>query len=225
MKEYSVLVCNGSMPQQDVLRHLVGGAQQTVCADGGANAFTGIEMLPDLVIGDFDSITPEAFDYFERRHVPFIREEDQGSTDLEKALRYLEGREQRTVVILGLTGGLLDHTLGNFSILLRYVEKFQMVIFDLDYRIDIITSSAEFRSRPGDRVSIIPLLSVRDITYSGLRYPLNREVLAFGEREGTSNAASAESFRIEFPDGAVAVFRSISPDLWQDILVDNPPRL
>jgi thiamine pyrophosphokinase len=126
------------------------------------------------------------------------------------------------VVIFGLTGGLLDHTLGNFSILLRYTGSFRLIAFDAHYRIDFINSSMKFRSRPGDRVSVIPLQPALEVSYSGLKYPMREETLACGVREGTCNEALGDAFGIETSGGVLAVFRPLSAELRERLAGDNP---
>ena len=214
---FSLLICNGEMPGTAVLRHLAGQARSIVCADGGANAAREAEILPGTVIGDFDSISDETREDFTARGVEMLRLERQDDTDFEKALKLLVERGCERVVILGLTGKLLDHTLGNFSILLRYVHQLRVAMFDRDYRMDVLTSSGSFRAVKGDRVSVVPLPSAQDVHYEGLEYPLDGEDLSFGDLEGTCNTAMGERFEIRFRDGVLLLFRSLHADLYRDL--------
>lgn len=152
----ALLICNGEMTSRRVLHALAAQVDSIVCADGGANAARRAGITPDTIIGDFDSITEDTRAHFTRAGVPFLHLARQDNTDFEKALILLRARGIRTVAVCGVTGRLLDHTLGNFSILLRYVDDFRIVLFDIHYRVDLITSTAEFTSTPGDRISIVP---------------------------------------------------------------------
>lgn len=214
---FSLLICNGEMPGTEVLRHLAGQARSIVCADGGANAARAAGVLPATVIGDFDSINEETREEFSRRGVEMLRLERQDDTDFEKALKLLVQRGCERVVILGLTGKLLDHTLGNFSILLRYVHQLHVAMFDSDYRMDVLTSSGSYRSASGDRISVVPLPAAQDVHYEGLEYPLDGEELSFGNLEGTCNTALGERFEIRFSRGVLLLFRSLHPDLYHDL--------
>ena len=214
---FSLLICNGEMPGTPVLRHLAGQAGRIVCADGGANAAREADILPDTVIGDFDSITDETRADFTARGVEMLRLARQDDTDFEKALKLLVQRGCERVVILGLTGKLLDHTLGNFSILLRYVHRVRVVMFDQDYRMDVLTASGRFRAVKGDRVSVVPLPFARDVHYQGLEYPLDGEDLSFGDLEGTCNTALEERFEIRFREGVLLIFRDLHPELYRDL--------
>jgi thiamine pyrophosphokinase len=89
----------------------------------------------------------------------------------------------------------------------------QFVAFDPHFRVDVLTSGGSFRSRPGDRVSVVPLPFADGVHYQGLRYPLEGESLAFGTGEGTCNEATAERFRLSFSNGAILLFRQLFPQL------------
>jgi thiamine pyrophosphokinase len=210
---YALLICNGEQPQAATLRELAARASHIVCADGGANVArrTGIE--PQLIIGDFDSITRETREYFAQRNVELRYESRQSDTDFEKALLYLFEAGHSSIAVAGVTGGLLDHTLGNFSILLRHSPRMRMVLFDPHYRIDVITQSAEFAAAPGDRVSIVPLGRCEGVRYDGLRYALEGGVLAAGVAEGTCNEALNERFTVHLASGVLLVFRRYHEDM------------
>jgi len=211
---FVLLICNGEMAAAAVVRHLASIAHSVVCADGGANVAHRLGLRPDVIIGDFDSISDEAETAFEAQGVDMRRISRQDDTDFEKALSLLREQGVRRVVVLGVTGKLLDHTLGNFSILHRYIPTMRLVIFDPHYRVDVLGKGGSFRSRAGDRISIVPLPVAGHVSYEGLRYPLEDQTLTFGEREGTCNEASGNAFSIDFSDGAMLLFRQLHDELY-----------
>jgi thiamine pyrophosphokinase len=202
------------MAASGVVRHLDSLAHTVVCADGGANVAHALGLRPDIIVGDFDSISREAESAFTSQGVELRRMLRQDDTDFEKALILLREQGVRRVVVLGVTGKLLDHTLGNISILHRYLPLMRLVLFDPHYRIDVLREGGSFRSRAGDRVSIVPLPVAAHVSYSGLRYPLDGETLTFGDREGTCNEASGDAFSIDFSEGAMLLFRQLHDDLY-----------
>ena len=65
-----------------------------VCGDGGANRFFTVfgaenKYLPNIITGDFDSITPETRKFYESKGVPCLHDPDQNSTDLDKAMKQI----------------------------------------------------------------------------------------------------------------------------------------
>jgi thiamine pyrophosphokinase len=211
--EFSLLICNGSVPNQNLALFLAHCAEAIVCADGGANHAFAHGITPSLILGDLDSIRCEVRGHFEKEGVEIRRLSGQDDTDFEKALKHLRESGATHLAILGLTGGRLDHTLGNLSILMRYVNDFEIVVYDDLYRIDVIHSGKEFRSEPGRRVSLLPLLDAREMTTGGLEYSLEKESLIFGEREGSCNTAVASTFHVELAKGTLLVFRELTKDI------------
>ena len=207
---YALLICNGDTGDAATARALAASASYILCADGGANAARSIGVLPHCVIGDFDSIDAETRSDFEARGVGFVHLPEQEHTDLEKALLHAIDAGWNCIALLGVTGALLDHTLGNFSILARYADAAQLIIFDGAYRIDFVTSAARFECRSGTRVSIVPLPKAEGVTYEGLEFPLRLGTLETGLREGTCNRAMGEAFSISVESGLVMVFRERS---------------
>jgi thiamine pyrophosphokinase len=51
--------------------------------------------LPDLIIGDLDSLRSDVRAFYESHGVPVVQQEDQDSTDLMKCIRALEEKERR----------------------------------------------------------------------------------------------------------------------------------
>lgn len=213
---YTLLICNGELVDPPHARQLADGAERILCADGGANAAVGIGILPHVVIGDFDSVDGGTRALCERAGVRFIHEPSQDRTDFEKALAHIGGTGSERVLILGMTGKSIDHTLGNFSTLMRYCRAMDITAFDTLYRIDVMNRSRSFWCMPGDRISILPLVVANGLTYNGLKYPLRNAALTFGSSEGTSNAALSYTFSIDMQSGAVLVFRQMHEELWEE---------
>jgi thiamine pyrophosphokinase len=119
---YALLLCNGAVPASPRVRELARRAHPLVCADGGAEHAQRLELAPNVLIGDFDSVTPATREHFGARGAELLHLPGQEDTDFEKGLQYLVNHGAQRIAVLGVTGGLLDHTLGNLSILLRYID-------------------------------------------------------------------------------------------------------
>jgi thiamine pyrophosphokinase len=211
---YTLLFCNGAYPGARIVRRLSRGAAHIVCADGGANMAHRLGIRPELVVGDLDSITAEAETAFRESGVPIVRLRRQTDTDLEKALKYAIRLSKHRVIILGATGGMLDHTLGNLSVILRYVNVFSITLIDPLMRLDIITGSASFKCNKGDRISLIPLLPSLIGRTKGLQYRISNMRLEPGLAEGTCNKAVNGEFTIELIDGVLMVTRPFDDKCW-----------
>ncbi|KNG85408.1 thiamine pyrophosphokinase [Aspergillus nomiae NRRL 13137] len=93
---FALLILNQPINER-AFRVLKRHAKITLCADGGANRFYSMMKahdrestdLPDLIIGDLDSITPDTRTHYANLGVRIIEDEDQYSTDFTKCLDYL----------------------------------------------------------------------------------------------------------------------------------------
>ena len=102
--------------------------------------------------------------------------------------------------VLGMTGGRADHTLSNFSVMLRYTERFTSLrAIDASTEFRFLTSSRNacaIECPCGTVLSLIPFGEASGIRTENLRYPLSRETLSLGMREGLSNVATGSPVTI-----------------------------
>ncbi|NLV91257.1 MAG: thiamine diphosphokinase [Firmicutes bacterium] len=159
-----------------------------ICADGGTEHAGELGWVPDLVIGDMDSISPILQQQIQNRGVElsiFPVEKDQ--TDGELALDYALGLEVEEIVILGALGGRVDHMLSNIFMLSQGAHR-KVQIISGRQRLQVIDSQIEIQGQVGDWVSLIPLTpEVSGIFTTGLYYELRDGTLAFGSSLGNSN--------------------------------------
>lgn len=173
-------------------------AELFIAADDGANRAKELGFQPDVIIGDLDSYTVTG-----NEKALVIKDEDQETNDLEKALAYALKRSARSAIVFGATGKRLDHTLKNLSVLLQFDSRFNSVVFVDDYaEVKVIHSPYKELFEIGTIISLFPLSGkVEGITTQGLKYPLHDEVLENGVRDGSSNEAAEETVEITFKKG------------------------
>src|SRR5262249_10515850 len=149
-----------------------------LCADGGTRHALALGLMPDVVIGDLDSISAN-----ERRQVEKARGKviqyphDKDQTDLEMAVRYALDQHPSSIVVVAALGYRLDHTLGNFALLS------DPALASLDVRFDdgldeafFCRGRSEVRGRAGDLVSLIPWGGpVAGVRTEWLKWPLRDE--------------------------------------------------
>ena len=98
----TLLICNGEPPSRDLIRRMRRRADRLVAADGGANAVRALGLVPDLILGDLDSVTRATRRAF--ANVPTIQIRSQDNTDLEKALDHCAAEGDHAVIIAGRHG-------------------------------------------------------------------------------------------------------------------------
>jgi len=194
----AVILCDGDIPRPSKIYHELSDATLLIAADGGANRVKDLNITPNVIIGDLDSYTITGSET-----AIVIKDEDQETNDLEKALAYALENSVSDVLIIGGTGMRLDHTLKNLSVLLQFNPAFNSIVMLDDYaEIQIITSPFKAEYKIGTVISLFPLSGiVEGITTKGLKYPLNDEDLENGVRDGTSNETVEETIEITFNKG------------------------
>lgn len=160
-------------------------APRLVAADGGAAAALAAGVMPEAVIGDFDSLDPATRASIppERMHLA----EDQNLTDFEKALACIAAP---LVLAVGFTGRRLDHELAVYNALIKAPMRPVLVIGEEDICL-ALTDPLTLLLPVGTRVSLFPMAEV-SCASTGLRWATDHLTFAPWGRVGTSNEAISE---------------------------------
>jgi len=177
-----------------------------IAADGGAAHCLALNLRPDVVIGDMDSLTKADSKKLQSMGCKFIHHPSQKDyTDLELALDYACDQGADDILILAALGARWDQTLAN--LLLPGNVKFsntRIRLVDGNQEIEILHpgKTYELNGFPGDILSLIPIAGdAHRITTSGLEYPLTNESLLFGSTRGISNVLLDNPVTISFHQG------------------------
>lgn len=115
-----VICAAGPVVNPDSLRDLLHTGDFIIAADGGLKLIKDLGLKPDLIVADFDS-APRSL--AEKTNVPItllpVKKDD---TDTMAAARIAVQKGFREVLLLGATGGRLDHTLSNLAVVLYLIK-------------------------------------------------------------------------------------------------------
>lgn len=159
----------------------LGIAPRLVAVDGGADTVLRSDRFPEAVIGDMDSISPEARYAFADC---LVREAEQDSTDFEKALRAFPAS---LTVAVGFLGARADHFLACLSVLAR--RRAACILLGETDCVAIAPRHLSLDLAPGTRVSLWPL-GPGTGSSRGLRWPIDGLALSPDGRVSTSNEAT-----------------------------------
>ena len=174
-----------------------------ICADSGADHARKIQMIPNIVVGDFDAIDVQTLEHYKNiDDVQVIEDSDTNTTDLTKALNCLpEGASE--VHIYGALGGRRDHEFSNYLILQSYTNN-NIVLKSSTGEVRVLHSDYKFSANEGDHVGVFPLNKVTSLSYKGLLYPANSftDNFDFGFN-GACNIVEQEACEIMLKSGSV----------------------
>lgn len=172
------------------------------CTDGAYHYLEKLKIKPDVVTGDFDSISPDAI----AENIEVILTPDQDFTDFEKALQIIEQRKIEEVYIYGSSGMEHDHFLGNLSTGVKYKDRMALLFFD-DYSYFFFADKKTVLEGYQNRIiSLYPFPEANKITTKGLKYPLIAEDLNMMSRIGIRNTAIEDEVIIEYESGNLLIF-------------------
>ncbi|MFA6427889.1 MAG: thiamine diphosphokinase [Candidatus Magasanikbacteria bacterium] len=187
--QYTFLIGTGHVNMDQFLSIYKKG-EPLVAADGGANHLYELDIIPDVIIGDLDSLQNKG-EWETKTNV--IHVADQNSTDLEKVLLLTEAS---LYLAFGFTGDRFDHTLEIMHILSKYRNK-QVIFFvgnDIVFRIPKLW---KIGLPVGTRISLYPLHKTKILKSSGLKWPVDQLEMRQGYMIGTSNETVDTQIMIE----------------------------
>ena len=177
-----------------------------IAADSGLDLAAKLGLHADIVIGDLDSVSHQALDLAERQKVPIQRHPvDKDATDLELALMHAHERNVESVIVIGGSGGRIDHFLANAGLLAAQTG------IDLEWRtgtstVHRVNGTLLLEGRKGAVVSLLAFGGpVRGIQTSGLQWPLVQEDLEPGSTRGISNRLVEEHAEVSVAYGNLLV--------------------
>lgn len=200
-----VILANGLFPSEQHCLSILKGAEKIICCDGAADKLIESGLTPQVIIGDLDSLSEET----KSKHASIlIRDEDQESNDLTKAVRYCMEQAHASVSILGATGLREDHTLGNISLMLEYYPGINVRIISDFGSFFLVHSGEPINCRAGDKISIFSVDNRLRVSATGLRYPLEDLQLS-NWFTASLNEAASDQFTLHFAsDGPLIIYRA-----------------
>ncbi len=205
-----IIIANGKSPTRRVVEYFFKkGFNTIICADGGANSAKKIGVIPDFIIGDLDSVENKVLKYFKDRS-KIIQITRQNDTDVEKCLKFVIKKKFDEVILLGVTGDRLDHTICNLGIVIKFFNKIRIYLAAESSFLTSINQTTQFNSKVGETISLYAFNNKTKISSTGLKYKLNSTALPFGVRESTSNVSNSEKIVLKVKNGIVFVIRDFN---------------
>lgn len=178
-----------------------------ICADGGYAAAEAQSIVPNLVVGDFDSFCGTVAAGVEVERVAAEKDD----TDTMLCLKRGMERGYDEFIIVGGTGGRLDHTFANLQTVAYGRERGCFVL---------LADSTNLVTLMGEETVQVPRiegwkLSVfafggrcEGVCESGVKYPLHNAVLENDFPLGVSNEFEAEAATITCGKGRLLIICS-----------------
>jgi thiamine pyrophosphokinase len=212
-----IILANGKSPKKSIITYFQKSGYNTlICADGGANSALKMNLVPDVIIGDLDSIFTKALEKF-KSVSKIICLKRQNDTDVEKCLKYAIRNKYNESLLVGATGNRLDHTFCNIGIVLKFFPETKISLIAENSFLKAYTGKVELETYPGETISLYGISPKTKITSNGLKYELMDIALPFGVRESTSNIAMKSSVKLKIIGGVIFIIRDVKTMIEHDL--------
>lgn len=209
----TLIVTGGKININFLKNHLKSNKYDIIIAvDKGLESLYNLEINPNYIVGDFDSIDNNILVKYENSNIKIKRlipEKD--LTDTESALELAVNLNSTDITIVGATGTRLDHVLANIHILKIPLEKnIKAKIIDVNNEIELINKSIRIEKNNDFKyISLIPLTTeVEGVTIKGMKYTLKDYTLKIGNSLGVSNEKTEQVAEISLKKGILIIIRS-----------------
>ncbi len=201
-----VIVANGNLDK--IFLSDTRSADFIIGVDRGALWLITNNIIPDIAIGDFDSVTAGEFQIIKKkakRVDKYPRKKD--LTDMELAAQHAISLHPKEVVMYGATGHRLDHTMGN----IHFLERLHGVgvIRDINNEVRIISGRTTVKKDARyPYISLLPITETIEISLTGFVYNASHAIICRGQTLGISNEIHKDEATIEVHKGKVLLIRS-----------------
>lgn len=183
-----LIIASGNLESMDIVDG--DSYDYIICADGGTDHIVKTNLIPDLIIGDMDSISVEAREFISKNKIPIMKfPSEKNMTDLELAIEKAYSLSCRHIDLVGATGTRLDHTLANIFLLYKMEElSISGSIIDKNNKLSLLNKDKKVFDEGYRYISIVPITmeGVR-VSLIGMKYPLNNHLIEFASTLGVSN--------------------------------------
>lgn len=213
-----VIFAGGEVSDYQWLKAQIKDTDYIICADGGTRHAQALNLSPHLIIGDMDSISGELLKYYQQsgteiKHYP--REKDEVDTELAIIEAVKLGHKE--MLLVGATGGRLDHTLANIHLISKAAEQgVKVTMVDQYHRLYLATPElpAYINGTAGDIISLIPVTElVIGVNSQGLKWDLNNRTYRLGNPFGVSNELISSTAWVRVQQGLLLVVEVYNPPI------------
>ena len=182
-----------------------------IAADGGYSTLKKLNIKPDLVVGDFDSLGEAPENENVIKHP--VKKDD---TDTLLAVKIGLEKGYKSFVIFGAIGGRLDHTIATIQTATFVAENGGIAyIYDGNHTVTAIKNSTIiFKDNAKGYISIFALSGVaKGVSIKGLLYELNDAEITPYFPVGVSNEFIGKESKISVTDGILTIIFEGTKDL------------
>ncbi len=198
-----LIIAAGENKNPKRLLEYANAADYIICADAGYDHAKAVGIVPDILVGDFDSLQEEPADFLRKVKLPVEKDE----TDTLYALRFAFSKGATNVIVYGGIGTRFDHSYANICLLQHaMVRDITMTVTDGETEIYLTDSNLTLSGKKGQTVSVYSFSDICEgVSLQGFYYPLENAVLEKYDIIGTSNIVIEDVAKITVSSGTLLI--------------------
>ena len=201
VKKNVSVILNGQMPTDHAIINQITNSDYIIAVDGSANKLFDLEIIPDVIIGDLDSLQN-----INNKNIELVKTPNQNKTDFRKTLEWCIEKNILNISIFAISGESEDHFLGNYYTLSDFGEKISWKAFTDFSVISPCMGNKKFESFKGQKVSLFCMRGSSTVNSENLEYPLQSYHLKPSD-DAVRNLSLEDHFTIESTN-TILVFQS-----------------
>lgn len=220
-----LIALNGPVRDEAACLAIARRCDYRICADGGARHLIAMNLIPDLLVGDLDSIDEASLQWMREKGVRIERfpvEKDWTDSELAFEAALAVPREGDVEIwMIGAVGDRVDHMLANLGLASRHTgEGVRVWLTDGRFYMVCLKGPAALRIDLDELGLDDPVISVVPspgfpligVTLYGFSYPLRDEQIDVGSSRGVSNRVLPGIREVEVLIRGGEGFVTCSPD-------------
>ena len=195
-----VIVGNGEDWQREKVLSYCQRADFIIAADNGLSLLHKLDIIPDLIMGDLDSVSTNLLEQFDRTPIEkFPAKKDY--SDLELSIKKAISMNPWEIILLAVTGTYFDHSYAAIINLFRNDKPdIELKIVTSNSLIFSIKKKTILPNLKGRRFSLFPLGSIKNFSMKGAQYQFRQNNLKFTDYS-LSNVIIADELEINLDEG------------------------
>lgn len=205
-----LILSGGTPPSKSELMPYITEADMVIGVDGAADVLCQYDIVPNVLIGDFDTANVQSVEELKKQGVKVVRlSPRKNETDTEAAVNYAISHNASKITMFGALGSRVDHSLSNIMMLVRaHTAGVPARIIDEYNELQVENQHLILQGTPGQTVSILPLTGNLHVSATNLVYPLNELELNFGSSRGVSNVMADSDATINIKGGYALIIKT-----------------
>lgn len=206
----AIIFVNGNLSNIGQAKNIIEKEDCLIAADGAAEHIIKLGLVPNVIIGDMDSISQNLLGQSRLSPTILIKyPTKKDKTDFELAVDYCLENKFEEIIIFGILGDRIDHFIANIFLITKIQSEKRSIkikIIEDKKETYVLNEKIAISGQVDDELSIIPISSkLEGVVTNGLEYKLDNETLSLGSTRGISNVFNRSLITIKVKKGVALV--------------------